>query len=239
MPEAGHLAIFLFGLAGGVHCVSMCGGIVGVLSMQVEQPRATPWRVGQWPLHLAFSVGRISSYTAVGGLLGALGSVGMLYDGVLPVQITLYVFANLMLVAMGLYLAGFTRFLAPLERGGQVLWRFIQPMTSRFLPVRSVSHALPLGILWGFLPCGMVYGVLALALMTGSALRGAGLMLAFGLGTLPNLLLAGMVLGRFRDFTRNGKVRLAAGLLVLGFGVFGLIRAPALGGKLWSGLVCT
>ena len=219
----------------------MCGGIVGALSMQVEQPlvRASSWRAGQWHLHLAFSLGRIFSYTAIGSLFGALGSVGMLYDGVLPVQITLYVFANLMLVAMGLYMAGFTRFLAPLERGGQVLWRFIQPMTGRFLPVRSVFRALPLGMLWGFLPCGMVYGVLALALMTGSALRGAGLMLAFGLGTLPNLLLAGMVLGRFRDFTRNGKVRLAAGLLVLGFGVFGLIRAPALGGKLWSGLVCT
>jgi sulfite exporter TauE/SafE len=85
----------------------------------------------------------------------------------------------------------------------------------------------------------MVYGVLALALMTGSAWRGAGLMLAFGLGTLPNLLLAGLLLGRLRDFIRNNKVRLAAGLLVLGFGVFGLIRAPALGGKLWSGLVCT
>jgi sulfite exporter TauE/SafE len=120
-----------------------------------------------------------------------------------------------------------------------VFWRFIRPATSRFLPVRSVAQALPLGMLWGFLPRGMVYGVLALALMTGSAGRGAGLMLAFGLGTLPNLLLAGLVLGRFSEFTRNGKVRLVAGLLVLGFGVFGLIRAPALGGKLWSGLVCT
>ncbi|MDR2880411.1 MAG: sulfite exporter TauE/SafE family protein [Azoarcus sp.] len=241
MPEAGHFAVFLFGLAGGVHCVSMCGGIVGALSMQVEQPlvRASPWRIGQWHLHLTFSLGRIFSYTVAGGLLGALGSVAMLYDGMMPIQISLYVFANLMLVAMGLYMAGVTRFLAPLERGGQLLWRFIHPVAGRFLPVRSMQRALPLGMLWGFLPCGMVYGVLALALMTGSVWRGAGLMLAFGLGTLPNLLLAGLVLGRFRDFIRNNKVRLAAGLLVLGFGIFGLIRAPALGGKLWSGLVCT
>ena len=241
MPEAGHLAVFLFGLAGGVHCISMCGGIVGALSMQVEQPlvRASSLRSGQWHLHLAYSLGRIFSYCVAGSLLGALGSLSMLYEGVLPVQISLYVFANLMLVAMGLYMAGFTRFLAPLERGGQVLWRFIQPATRRFLPVRSVTRALPLGMLWGFLPCGMVYGVLTLALATGSASRGAGLMLAFGLGTLPNLLLAGLVLGRYRDFIRNGKVRLVAGLLVLGFGVYGLIRAPSLGGKLWSGLLCT
>lgn len=219
----------------------MCGGIIGALSMQVGQPlvRAAPGRGRQWPLHLAYSLGRIFSYTVAGGLLGALGSVGMFYDGVLPVQVTLYVFANLMLIAMGFYMAGVTRFLAPLERGGQAIWRLVQPMSRRFLPVRTMAQALPLGLLWGFLPCGMVYGVLALALMTGSAGRGAGLMLAFGLGTLPNLLLAGLVLGRFRDFMRNGKVRLAAGLIVLGFGVFGLIRAPTLGGKLWSGLVCT
>jgi sulfite exporter TauE/SafE len=143
-----------------------------------------------------------------------------------------------MLIALGLYLAGFTRFLAPFERVGQVLWRRIQPATRRFLPVRSVAQALPLGMLWGFLPCGMVYMVLTTALMTGSAGRGAGLMLAFGLGTLPNLLLAGLVVGRFREFTRNGKVRLAAGLLVLAFGVYGLVRAQTLGGTLWSGVMC-
>lgn len=247
MPETGYLAVFLIGLFGGVHCVSMCGGIVGALSMQVEAPpRTAPvcgpgrgWLRGrQWPMHLAYSLGRILSYTAAGGAAGALGSFGMLYDGVMPVQIALYVFANLMLVALGLYLAGVTRFLAPFERAGQVLWRRVQPVTRRFLPVRSVAQALPLGALWGFLPCGMVYMALSLALMTGSVWRGAGLMLAFGLGTLPNLLLAGLVAGRFRAFTGNGKARLAAGLLVLGFGVFGLVRAPGLGGKLWSGVMC-
>ncbi|MDR0633358.1 MAG: sulfite exporter TauE/SafE family protein [Azoarcus sp.] len=242
MPETGYFAVFLIGLLGGVHCVSMCGGIVGALSMQVDRPASMPVsgpvRGRQWPLHLAYSLGRIFSYTAAGGALGALGSLGMLYDEMMPVQITLYVLANLMLVALGLYLAGFTRFLAPLERAGQVLWRRIQPATRRFLPVRSMAQALPLGMLWGFLPCGMVYMALTAALMTGSALRGAGLMLAFGLGTLPNLLLAGLLLGRFREFVRNGKVRMLAGLLVLGFGVFGLVQAPSLGGRLWSGVMC-
>ncbi|MDR1661932.1 MAG: sulfite exporter TauE/SafE family protein [Azoarcus sp.] len=244
MPETGYFAVFLIGLLGGVHCVSMCGGIVGALSMQVQEPRpvcgpARGWIRGrQWPLHLAYSLGRIFSYAAAGGALGALGSLGMLYNGIMPVQIVLYALANLMLVALGLYLAGFTRTLAPLERAGQALWRRIQPATRHFLPVRTAAQALPLGALWGFLPCGMVYMALTAALMTGSALRGAGLMLAFGLGTLPNLLLAGLLLGRFREFARNGKVRMLAGLLVLGFGIFGLVNAPMLGGKLWRGVVC-
>lgn len=235
MPETGYLAVFLIGLLGGTHCVSMCGGIVGALSVQVHTPAESR---RQWPIHLAYNLGRISTYTVTGALLGALGSVGMLYSGVLPVQITLYVLANLMLVALGLYLTGFTQLLAPVERAGHRLWRKVQPATRRFLPARSVKQALPLGLLWGFLPCGLVYSVLATALVTGSAARGAGLMLAFGLGTLPNLLLAGMLFKRFRDLTRNSKVRFAAGLMVLGFGVFGLFHAPTLGGALWNGVVC-
>ena len=234
MPETGYLAVFLIGLLGGTHCVSMCGGIVGALSMQVQAPGCRP----QWPLHLAYNLGRIGTYTLLGAGVGLLGSVGLLYDGMLPVQMTLYVLANLMLVALGLYLTGFTRLLAPIERVGHVLWRRIQPATRRFLPARSVGQALPLGMLWGFIPCGLTYSILATALVTGSGARGAGLMLAFGLGTLPNLLLAGMLLTRLRDVVRNQAVRTGAGLVVLAFGVFGLVTTPSLGSALWNGVVC-
>lgn len=233
MPETGYIAVFLIGLLGGTHCVSMCGGIVGALSVQM------PGRAGrQWPLHLAYNLGRIATYTAMGAALGALGTVGLLFNEVLPIQLGLYVLANLMLIALGVYLTGFTRLLAPVERLGLKLWQRVQPLTKRYLPVRTVREALPLGLLWGFLPCGLVYSVLTTALVTGSAARGGLLMLAFGLGTLPNLLLAGMLFKRFRDITRNGKVRVVAGVLVLGFGLFGLFHAPTLGGQLWSGVVC-
>ena len=83
-----------------------------------------------------------------------------------------------------------------------------------------------------------MYSVLATALVTGSAERGAALMLAFGLGTLPNLLLAGMLLTRLRDVVRNQAVRMGAGLVVLAFGVFGLVTTPSLGSALWNGVVC-
>lgn len=233
MLETGYIALFLIGLLGGTHCVSMCGGIVGALSVQMPgQSRR------QWPIHLAYNLGRISTYVMLGAVLGAVGSAGMLFNDVLPIQMGLYLLANLMLVALGLYLTGFTQLLAPVERAGHVVWKRIQPLTRRFLPARSVGQALPLGLLWGFLPCGLVYSVLTTALLTGSATRGAGMMLAFGLGTLPNLMLAGMLFKRFRDLTRNTRVRFAAGMLVLGFGLFGLYHAPTLGGMLWSGVVC-
>lgn len=232
MPETGYIAVFLIGLLGGTHCIGMCGGIVSALTVQLPGKSRS-----DWPLHLGYNLGRIASYTAAGAAMGALGTVGMLFNDVLPIQMGLYVLANLMLVALGLYLTGFTRFLTPVERLGHKLWSRIQPLTKRFLPARSVSQAVPLGMLWGFFRAGL-YSVLATALVTGSASRGAMLMLAFGLGTLPNLLLAGMLLKRLRDYTRSKTIRLAAGLVVLGFGVFGLVNAPSLGANLWNGVVC-
>jgi sulfite exporter TauE/SafE len=93
--------------------------------------------------------------------------------------------------------------------------------------VRGPAQALPLGLLWGWLPCGLVYSALTTALATGSAIRGALAMLAFGLGTLPNLLLAGLLFSRFRRYAQARATRVISGLLVLGFGVYGIGRILA------------
>lgn len=215
-------ALFLVGLLGGGHCVGMCGGIVGALALQPGGARPG------WILHLAYNAGRISSYIAAGAIVGTLGmgvdSLDLVAGSTLPLRHILHAAANLMLVAMGLYLIGMTRVLAPVERIGYGIWRHLQPATSRFLPVRTVAQALPLGLLWGWLPCGLVYTALISAMASGSTLRGAGAMLAFGLGTLPNLLLAGYAFARFRAIAQARGVRLVSGLLVLGFGLLGLWR---------------
>ncbi|MFA4968047.1 MAG: sulfite exporter TauE/SafE family protein [Sulfuritalea sp.] len=235
MPDSGFLAVFLIGLLGGVHCAGMCGGIVSALTLQI--PGKGDATGPAWTIHLAYNLGRIGSYAIAGALMGALGSLGLLLDKALPVQMVLYVAANLMMVALGLYLTGLTQALAFTERAGQWLWRRVQPATKRFLPVRGVAQAFPLGMLWGWLPCGLVYSVLTMAILSGSAARGASIMLAFGLGTLPNLMLAGLLLVRFRDVIQGRALRLGSGLIVLGFGLWGLFNAAALGGRLWQGLV--
>ncbi|MCF8197213.1 MAG: sulfite exporter TauE/SafE family protein [Sulfuritalea sp.] len=213
----------------------MCGGIVSALSLQSPSSVAKP--ASSWTVHLAYNLGRIVSYTIAGAVIGTIGSLGLLLDNWLPVQIGLYIAANLMMVALGLYLTGVTQTLAFTERAGQSLWRRIQPVTRRFLPVRGVAQAFPLGMLWGWLPCGLVYSVLTMTLLSGSALRGAAIMLAFGLGTLPNLMLAGLLLVRFRSIVQGRALRLGAGLIVLSFGLWGLFNASALGGRLWQGFV--
>ena len=88
-----------------------------------------------------------------------------------------------------------------------------------------MAQAFPLGLLWGWLPCGLVYSALVTALASGSAASGALMMLAFGLGTLPNLLLAGLLAARLKAYAAKPAVRLIAGLVVLGFGLRGLFMA--------------
>lgn len=208
------IALFIVGLLGAGHCAGMCGGIVGALSLQ--SPRGGGVSVA---VHFAYNLGRIASY-ALAGLVA--GMLGQLAGNLLALQHGLYLFASLMLIALGLYLLGLTQTLAWLEKGGQGVWRRIQPFTARFLPVRGVAQAFPLGLLWGWLPCGLVYSALTTALAAGSAGQGALLMLAFGLGTLPNLLLAGLLLARFRRFAQARVTRIVSGLLVLGYGLYGL-----------------
>lgn len=218
------LTLFVVGLLGGGHCVGMCGGIVGALSVGGPAGKAS------LPLHLAYNAGRIASYTLAGALAGLLSRGGfLLLQEQWAARVGLFVLANLMLLAMGLYLMGITRFLTPLEQAGQGLWQRLQPLTRRFLPVRSPMQAFPLGLLWGWLPCGLVYSALATALTTGSASNGALVMLAFGLGTLPNLLLAGLLAARLREWMRRPGVRRVAGALIISFGLYGLWGALQLG----------
>ena len=218
MIEFSIIAVFFVGLLGGVHCLGMCGSIVGIFTAQLPKDGA------RWPFHLAYNSGRIASYTLAGLLVGAIGQAGLLMRDVVPIQHLLFALSSLMLIALGLYLAGIWSMVRHIERVGNGLWQRIQPLTRRLLPVTSPTRALLLGTLWGWLPCGLVYSVLVTALASGHAQSGALIMLAFGLGTLPNLLVIGLFWERCRHWVRSPKVRLFAGLIVMAFGIYGLFK---------------
>ncbi len=216
MIELSLLTALLAGLLGGVHCVGMCGGIVAAFSFRADGS-TPPFR-----LHLAYNLGRVSSYVFFGALAGMLGA-SLKLAGFLPVQTLLFVLAQLVMILLGLYLAGFSRWVLVFERAGGVLWRAVKPLFQKLLPVRSTPQALLAGMVWGWLPCGLVYSVLVSALAAGSAASGAALMLAFGLGTLPNLLGMGVFARQIQPFMQHVWVRRTAGLTVAGFGVWGLL----------------
>jgi len=214
----------LVGLAGGVHCAGMCGGIVGALS------GATGQVVAPMRLHLSYSLGRIGSYALAGALAGgaggALGWAGQTALGARSDAIGQGVFmlvASLMLIVLGLYLSGLAPAVRRIESIGTGFWRRLQPLARPLLPANTAPRAMALGAVWGFLPCGLVYVMLATAVASGSPARGAAVLLAFGLGTLPNLLAIGFWLSRFRGIVRSPRARLAAGLAVCLFGVYGLV----------------
>jgi len=215
MPDTSLFAAFLTGLLGGAHCVGMCGGIVAAMSFHsgTRQP---------FLFHFGYSVGRVASYTALGALAGLLGSAAFLSDSLFPLQRGLYIAAQVVLILLGLYLAGLNQSIRVLEKVGSPVWRQVQPLLAKVMPVRNFGQAVAAGALWGWLPCGLVYSVLVMALAAGGSGQGAALLLAFGLGTLPNLLAMGWAAERLRALTRQRWVKRSAGLLVAAMGVWGL-----------------
>lgn len=234
---------FTLGLASGVHCVGMCGGIVAAFSSQrnivhvVRDSRAAtgPRRLALLAL---FNTGRVGAYSLAGAVAGAVGGAAAYAGAAMDFQVALFALANLMLVGMGLYLAGLSPALARLERLGAPLWRRLQPLAAGFLPADTPLRAVVAGSLWGWIPCGLVYGMLATAVAAGSAANGAIAMLAFGLGTLPNLMLAGIAFSRIQRLASHPAARRIAGGLVLGFGLVGLARAAELGTETVRVLLC-
>lgn len=218
MTEFSIIAVFFVGLLGGVHCLGMCGSIVGILTAQLPKDGA------RWPFHLAYNSGRIASYALAGLLVGAIGQAGLLLRDVVPIQHLLFALSSLMLIALGLYLAGIWSMVRRIEQAGSMLWQRIQPLTRPLFPITTPARALLLGTLWGWLPCGLVYSVLVMALASGHAQSGALIMLVFGFGTLPNLLVIGLFWERCRHWVQSPRVRLFAGLIVMAFGIYGLIK---------------
>lgn len=208
------LSALILGLLGGGHCLGMCGGLMGALTLAIPAEQ----RAQRFQLLLSYNLGRILSYATAGLLLGMAGWA--LANS--PAAMLLRVVAALLLIAMGLYLAGWWSGLTRIEALGRGLWRTIQPLTRRFMPVTSLPRALLLGGLWGWLPCGLVYSTLLWAASQGDALDSAALMLAFGLGTLPVLLATGMAAERMTALLRKQGVRMAGGLLVILFGLWTL-----------------
>lgn len=215
------IAAFLVGLLGGIHCVGMCGGIVATLTAGLPASRRARLAT-QLPLQLGYNLGRIAGYTLAGALMGALGVVAIQFLPLHLAQRVLYGIAAVFMILLGLYLGGWWRGLVRLERIGAVLWRRIEPLGRRLLPIRNGWQALGVGLVWAWLPCGLVYSVLIWAVSSGGPLQGAALMLAFGLGTLPNLLGIGLLAGAAARFSEQIWMRHVAGALVLGFGLFAL-----------------
>ncbi|QGW19837.1 sulfite exporter TauE/SafE family protein [Stutzerimonas degradans] len=206
------LSALVLGLLGGGHCLGMCGGLMGALTLAIPPEQ----RGKRLRLLLAYNLGRILSYVLAGLLIGLAGWA----VANSPAALALRVIAALLLIGMGLYLAGWWSGLTRVEALGRGLWRHIQPYASRLMPVTSLPRALLLGALWGWLPCGLVYSTLLWSASQGDAFDSALLMLAFGLGTWPVLLATGLAAERLTTLLRRHGIRVIGGVMVILFGLW-------------------
>ena len=206
------LPLFIMGLVSSAHCIGMCGGIMGALTMAIPAQA----KAARWMILIAYNLGRISSYTVMGVLAGLFAEQFAAMGG----GAILRILAGTLLIAMGLYLADWWRGLTKLETLGRYLWVYIQPIGKRLMPVNNLPKALLLGALWGWLPCGLVYAALALAMTQPAPVLAGTAMFAFGVGTLPAVLAAGIAAHQLTRILQQRKVRIGLAIIIIVFGIW-------------------
>ena len=209
--------LFLVGLLTSVHCVAMCGGInLAQSAVSVRSGRQIR------SANLQYNAGRLLSYTLMGGIVGALGSVLRVSTAVqAAIQIIAAVF--MLLMALNLLEPGGLRGMLPTLPGG---------LRARLMG-KGRNSSLWIGLLNGLMPCGPLQAMQLYALSAGSWIMGALSMAIFCLGTIPLMLGIGLVSGKLnRRFAR--PMRMASGVLVLVMGMAMLTRGLSLSGVQFS-----
>ena len=205
---------FLLGFFSSLHCIGMCGGIIGALSLSLPvEIRNNKPRLFTYVL--SYNIGRLISYGAAGLIAGAVGTSVLQSAGFDQGHAVLRVIGVCMMIAVGLYLSGWLPQLARVEKIGIPIWKRLEPIGRKLMPVTSIPRALSYGLIWGWLPCGLVYFVLIWALTAGDAVLGALTMLAFGAGTLPTLITAGFMTSWITRFAHSTRARQVVGALII------------------------
>ncbi|MEW6992745.1 sulfite exporter TauE/SafE family protein [Colwelliaceae bacterium MEBiC 14330] len=233
---------FFIGLLGSGHCLAMCGGITTMLTsaiksapnkqsthgdIAVSQPSTKPafasptshlQPVSRLNLVVCYHLGRIGSYCLIGTIVGFTGAIAAKNVG-LPIA-GLRLIAALFLIFLGLYIGQWLFWLNKVEALGKGLWRYLSPLAKHVIPVDSAKKALGLGAIWGWLPCGLVYSTLTWALASGSAFTGAGIMLFFGLGTLPALVALSFSLASFKKLLAKVTFKKITAISLIAYGMY-------------------
>lgn len=206
-------AALLAGLLGSAHCLGMCAGISGLFAVHSNIASLR----NELPFALTYNLGRVISYAILGLVVASFGSVIVKASPNLAGGIRLL--SGVVIILVGLKVAFDLRILNAIERMGATLWSRIAPAAKSLVPVTSLPRALGLGLVWGWLPCGLVYSVLLIAATSAEPLRGAIIMIAFGLGTMPAMVMTGLGAARLSQLMRRRGTRVGLGLLIVVLGL--------------------
>lgn len=202
------------GLAGSAHCLGMCGGIGATLGLNAQRKRYVP----------SYHFGRLLTYAMLGLFLGAI----LPLLGVNPSQpdwgIYLRLFTATIIIVIGIQIFFDISMLRKLERYGHFIWRPIASLTQHFLPTRSHTDALILGLLWGLLPCGLIYTALGLAISSANPFTALFIMIIFGIGTLPAMLSVTLFSGTVVKTLTQDSSKKTLGIIVIAMGMWSLLE---------------
>ena len=232
-------AAWLVGVTGGVHCLTMCGGLLAATQAR-DAARSAVMRPARVLARnqAAYHGGRVATYAALGALFGTAGAHAQAAADVLWVQRAAQIAANVFLLALAGGLVWRTGSLPALQRIGAAAFtpalRALRPL----LQSDDWRGRIAMGLAWGLMPCALIYSVLPLALFAGGAWQGAAVMLAFGIGTLPNLLAGGLLLASARRLISARKLRILAAVLLAAFAAAGIMRTFVVKEPLAQGLFC-
>ncbi|MFK8068941.1 MAG: sulfite exporter TauE/SafE family protein [Gammaproteobacteria bacterium] len=212
--EFSYVVLFTLGLFSSFHCIGMCGGVISALTFGLDQ-KIRDNKVSLAVYLFAYNFGRLLSYAIAGLITGYIGATLVGIIGIDAAHNVTKFFSAIMIILIGLYIAGCFPQLSKLESLGAKLWKKIQPLGQRFIPVKSPLHAICFGMIWGWLPCGLVYTALLLAALSGDVINASLGMLTFGLGTLPAVIGAGIISDKLSNTLRKPKVRKLFGLMMI------------------------
>lgn len=193
-----------------MHCLGMCGSIIGTLSLSLDAKirNSKPVFISYV---LNYNLGRIFTYTIAGLLAGLLTAP-------LDTQIghrLLQILSAIIMSAAGLYIAGWFPRFAYIEKMGRHVWKKLEPLGHKLIPVRTRTQAFLFGTIWGWLPCGLVYTALALSATTGDIARSGITMLFFGMGTLPAVVGIGIITSLLSSWLHKPYFKQLVGILMI------------------------
>lgn len=218
----GYGMLFIIGLLTSLHCVAMCGGIcITQCAVREDTMQVNSSKLSALKPSLLYNLGRVISYTVIGGLVGAIGSV-ISFSGVMKgfVQIL----AGIFMVVMGLNMLQVFPWLRKLNpRMPKIFAKLIYRQKSQN------SNPLIIGLLNGLMPCGPLQAIQIYALSTGDPLKGAVSMFLFSVGTFPLMFAFGAFSSFLTKRFHGGMLKVSAGLVLI-LGVFMLSNGAALSG---------
>ncbi|MDD2864693.1 MAG: sulfite exporter TauE/SafE family protein [Methylococcales bacterium] len=204
----------LMGLFSSLHCIGMCGSIIGSLTFSLA-PEIRNDKKRLLPFILSYNAGRITSYGIAGALAGLLEVLVTMPLGETHGHRILQIISALIMTGAGLYIAGWFPRFAYIEKLGLHVWRRVEPFGRKLIPVKNCKNAYLFGMVWGWIPCGLVYAALALTVTTGNVLQSSLTMVAFGLGTLPAVLGVGAMIGILTRLAANQRFKQIVGIIMI------------------------